>query len=151
MPIDPLTAAFELGKAAINKIWANPEDKARALKELKDLQQKGDLEELNAHVKLMLAQIDVNKIEASNKSIFVAGWRPFIGWVGGFSLAYSGVVHPILEWVFTTIKALGYIPAEIQAPPYVESGVLGAIVSGMLGIGTMRSYDKKKGTQTDKI
>lgn len=151
MSFDPLSAALSLGKTVIEKIWPDPTKRAQELLKLEELHQKGDIAELNAHVQLMLGQLEVNKVEAAHSSIFVAGWRPFVGWVGGFSLAYAGIIHPLLGWVFLTLQGLGYIPETLTTPPFVESGLLGTIVAGMLGIGGMRSYDKKSNNQTDRI
>ena len=151
MSFDPLSAAFDLGKIAIEKIWPDPTKRAEQMRKLEALRQKGDLAELNAHVQLMVGQLDVNKVEAAHKSIFVAGWRPWIGWVGGVSLAYAGILHPLLVWVWTLLQATGKIPVTIEPPPYVAAGLLGTIVTGMLGIGTMRTIDKKNNTQTDRL
>ena len=100
---------------------------------------------------MLIAQLEVNKVEAASGSKFVAGWRPFIGWVGGFSLAYAGIIHPLMVWMFTVAQAMNWMPTGITPPPYIQSGLLGTIVTGMLGIGTMRSFDKVKGTQTESI
>lgn len=148
---DSLDSVFDFGKAAIERIWPDPIKRAEELRKLEELHQKGDLAELNAHVQLMLAQLEVNKAEAKHKSIFVAGWRPFIGWVGGGSLAYAGLIYPLLSWVWSLLQVLEVIPKDIEKPPLIEVGILGTIVTGMLGIGTMRSYDKTKGVQTDSI
>ena len=107
-----------------------------------------DLEDKKIDAGLMKGQMAVNAEEAKHKSIFVAGWRPFIGWVGGFSLAYAGLVYPMLCWVWRLLQAFEVIPKDAEPPPMIESGVLGGIVTGMLGIGGMRSYDKNKGTDT---
>ena len=151
MSLDPLTAAFDLGKIAIEKLWPDPSRRAEELRKLEELKQQGDLSRLNASVKLMLAQIEVNKEEAKSKSLFIAGWRPFIGWAGGFSLAYAGLIYPILLWAWSLLQAFSYIPSGVEPPPFVESATLGAIVTGMLGIGGMRSYDKKNRVHTDKL
>ena len=145
MSFDPISAAFDLGKTAIEKIWPDANKRAEELRKLEELKQAGDLAQLNAHVQLLQGQININVEEAKHKSVFVAGWRPFIGWVGGFSLAYAGFVYPLLTWVWAATGAAG------EPPPFVESGTLTAIVTGMLGIGGMRSYDKLKGNQTDRI
>lgn len=151
MSFDPMTAILDLGKSTIDKIWPDPIKRAEELRKLEELRQAGDIAQLNAHVKLMLGQLEVNKAEAQHKSIFIAGWRPLIGWVGGFSLAYAGLIYPMLTWVWAYLEATGKIPAGMESPPYIETGILGTIVTGMLGIGSMRSYDKSKGTQTDSI
>jgi len=97
---------------------------------------------------LMKGQMEVNKAEAQHKSMFVAGWRPFIGWVGGVALAYQFVLYPLLLWVLAILKSKGI---EVIPPPVFESGPLFAIVTGMLGIGGMRSFDKIRDKQTDRL
>lgn len=151
MSFDPLSAAFDLGKTAIERIWPDPVKRAEEMRKLEELKQKGNLAELNAHVQLMLGQLKVNAAEASHKSIFVAGWRPFIGWCGGAALAYQFLLYPLLTWLWALAQAFGKIPTEVSPPPVLETGVLFSIVTAMLGIGGMRSYDKRNGTQTDKI
>ena len=87
----------------------------------------------------LIAQTEINKVEASHASIFVAGWRPFIGWTGGAGLAYSFVLAPFVEFV---ARANGYV-GEMPMP---DSSQLLTLVTAMLGVGAMRSYDKAKGT-----
>ncbi|HHZ97924.1 MAG TPA: hypothetical protein EYN67_20815 [Flavobacteriales bacterium] len=86
MSFDPLTAALDVGKSLIEKIWPDPVKQSQEIRKLEELHQRGDLAILNAEVQLLLGQINVNKTEANHKSIFVAGWRPFVGWVCGFGL-----------------------------------------------------------------
>ena len=86
MAIDPITSIFELGKTAIEKIWPDANKRAEEMRKLEEMRQSGDLARLELHVQLMLAQLEVNKAEAEHPKVFVAGWRPFIGWTGGFSL-----------------------------------------------------------------
>lgn len=143
--MDAITAILDIGKAAITRIWPDPVKQVEEQRKLIELSQAGDIAQLNAHVQLMLAQIEVNNTQAKSKSVFVAGARPFIIWMGGFSLAWSGVLHPILTWVWAFAEMSG------QPPPLIESGVLASVVTGLLGVSGMRSYDKVRGTQTDKI
>lgn len=89
--------------------------------------------------KELIAQTEVNKIEAAHASIFVAGWRPFIGWTSGVGLAYSLVLAPFIEFV---ARANGYT----QEMPMPDGTALMTLVTAMLGVGAMRSYDKQKGT-----
>ena len=100
---------------------------------------------------LMQGQAQINATEAEHSSIFVAGWRPFIGWVGGFGLLYQFVVYPLLTWAWSFFVAQGWIPAEIASPPVLDFAELMPLILGMLGVGTMRSYDKAKGTDTRKV
>jgi len=87
----------------------------------------------------LLAQTEVNKVEAQHASVFVAGWRPFIGWTGGVGIAYTFVLAPFIEFV---ARAAGYT----QEMPMPDAGQLMTLVTAMLGVGAMRSYDKMKGT-----
>lgn len=151
MAFDPLSAAFELGKSAIERIWPDPIKRAEELRKLEELHQKGDLAQLDAHVKLMLAQLNVNAAEATHKSIFVAGWRPFIGWVGGSAMAYQFVIYPLLVWIWAILQVKDVVPKELDPPPIMETGALFSIVTAMLGIGGMRSFDKIKGVDTKKM
>lgn len=109
------------------------------------------LQEKAIDAQLVKGQLDINIEEAKHKSVFVAGWRPLIGWVGGIALAYQFILYPLMVWGWTWFKAKGWIPVSINPPPVFESGPLFAIVTGMLGIGGMRSFDKVKKTQTDRI
>lgn len=85
------------------------------------------------------AQMEVNKVEAAHSSIFVAGWRPFIGWMGGVALGYAFLLQPILSWF------LAIIGVETPLPkPDTESMM--ALVTAMLGVTAARSFDKWKGT-----
>lgn len=145
MSFDPISAALELGTSVINRIWPDPAKQAEEQRKLQELAQNGRLEELNAHVKLLVGQMEINEESAKHKSVFVAGARPFIIWVGGFSMAWSGVIHPLLVWLVTV-----FYP-EVTPPPLIESGALTAIVTGLLGVGGMRSFDKSKGVETNSI
>lgn len=100
---------------------------------------------------LMREQTKTNQAEARHSSIFVAGWRPFIGWVGGFGLLYQFVVYPLLTWGWSFFVAQGWIPRGMAVPPVLDFAELMPLILGMLGVGTMRSYDKAKGTDTRRM
>jgi len=109
------------------------------------------LQDKQIDASLLLGQMEVNKAEAQHKSVFVAGWRPAIGWVGALALAYQFIVYPLLVWGWSLLQALGYLPAEVPSPPPLPTDALWVIVSGMLGIGAMRSHDKRKGVSTERF
>ena len=88
----------------------------------------------------VIAQVEVNKIEAANANIFVAGWRPFVGWVCGSALAYTFVLQPFLIFILLVSGVV------IPPLPVLDWSALSIILTGMLGIGAMRSFDKLKGT-----
>ena len=150
-PLDALESLFDIGKEAVVRIWPDPIEQAQELRKLEELKQNGDLAKLDAHVKLIMGQLEINKAEANHKSLFVAGWRPFIGWVGGSAMAYQFVVYPMLIWLWVILQAKEIVPKELDPPPVLETGALFSIVTGMLGVGGMRSFDKLKGTDTKKI
>jgi hypothetical protein len=89
-----------------------------------------------------LAQLEVNKAEAANRSLFVAGWRPFIGWVCGFALAYTYVIMPIGMWVVGFFGEK-YVTMLLNAPKL--DGNLWELMFAMLGMAGLRSFDKFKG------
>lgn len=82
--------------------------------------------------KLIELQGEINKIEAQHRTIFVAGWRPFIGWVCGFALAYNFVLRDLLIWFLGTE----------QVPPALQMEHLMTVLVGMLGLGGMRTFEK---------
>lgn len=145
--VDPVTISglFNIGQSLIKRIWPDPAEQAKQLMELQKLEQDGDLARLQAHVQLLVGQMEINKAEARHKSIFVAGWRPFIGWVGGIALAYQFVLYPLLLW------AMAWWFPDVKPPPILDTGALWTIITGMLGIAGMRTFDKTRGTQTDAI
>jgi len=151
MAFDPLTALFDIGKSAIDKIWPDPIKRAEELRKLEEMRQAGDLAQLEAHVKLMLGQIEINVAEAKHKSIFVAGWRPWIGWVGGMALAYQFVLYPLLLWIWAILEVKALVPAGVSPPPVLDTGALSALVASMLGVGAMRSHDKKHKVETNSL
>ena len=99
----------------------------------------------------MVGQLEINKTEAQHKSIFVAGWRPFIGWIGGVALAWQFIAYPVMLWFWAILQVKGIVPAELTAPPILDSAALFAIITAILGVGTMRSVDKRNGVSTERM
>lgn len=137
MSFDPVSALFSVGETLIERIWPDPKIQSEEKLKLLELKQQGDAAQLEYYIVQLRGQLAINVEEAKHKSIFVAGWRPFIGWVGGLSLAYAGIVYPILLFVCAMMEA--------PNPPELDTTLLGTIVTGMLGIGAMRSVDKHNG------
>jgi hypothetical protein len=109
------------------------------------------LQEREIDARLAGGQLDINKAEAQNPSVFMAGWRPSIGWIGAIALGYQFILYPLLLWVWAILEAKTWVPAGAKAPLPLQADMLFAIVTGMLGIAGMRSYEKVKGAQTDRI
>ena len=86
-----------------------------------------------------LVQSEIGKIEATHKSIFVAGWRPFIGWVCGAALAYNFIIRELLIWSLTISGK------EVLPPPALQMEVLTTILYALLGLGGLRTFEKLRG------
>ena len=84
-------------------------------------------------------QIEVNKIGAANRSIFVSGWRPFIGWVCGIAFGWRYIGYPVCA---TVLSAVG---APVELPQIPDWGDLSTVLYGLLGLGAMRTYEKRVG------
>lgn len=121
---------LDIGSRLIDRLIPDPEKKAAAELELLKLSQEGDL-------KKILGQLEINAREAAHPSIFVAGWRPFVGWTCGVGLFYQAVLHNLLNWV-AVMYALPALPA-------MDSELLIYVLGAMLGIAGLRTYEKKSG------
>lgn len=130
---DPISAIASLIQTGVNKIFPDANIKTeQALEIAKEV-----------HEELM-GQIEINKVEAASSSLFVAGWRPFVGWVCGISLGYNFILEPFIQF----LAVLGQIPFDITKLPVLDSGELMSLLMSLLGLGAMRSYDKTQGTST---
>ena len=89
------------------------------------------------HQDLMKAQIEVNKVAASNSNLFVSGWRPFIGWTCGLGMFGNFITIPFANFVLALLEiniVIPLVPLETMMP----------VLMGMLGLGAMRSYEKTR-------
>jgi hypothetical protein len=151
----------DLASRAVNLVTGGVVDKAMAMvdKLIPDKNQamllKSQLETLRAtqehesdmaEVQLMLGQIAVNTEEAKSPSLFVAGARPAIMWICGFGIGWAFVLKPMVEWAYFL-----YTKAPLVGAPILDSGDLMALVTALLGLGGMRSFDKKQGTARDSL
>lgn len=93
---------------------------------------------LAADTQLAIAQTEVNKIEAASTNLFVSGWRPAIGWICAIAMGYHFIFQPLIAFL---AAAGGY---KIELPTF-DMNSLFTVLAGMLGLGTMRSYEKIKG------
>lgn len=128
--IEPI---LELGGKLIDRLWPNPEDKAKAQIELLKLQQNGDLKQLDAELQLAISQAQTNTTEAQSRTLFVAGWRPCVGWTCSSGLLYQMVLRPLL---------IGFSGHDF---PSLEMDTLMTLLFGLLGLGAYRTVEKLKG------
>ena len=100
---------------------------------------------LVAMTSLVQGQLEINKKEAEHSSIFVAGWRPGIGWICGAALAWNFILQPIVSWIAFVAGV------NLEHMPTLDTGELTTILLGMLGLGGLRTYEKKLGVSRDKV
>jgi len=129
---DAITAGSNLIKTIVDKIApdANIEEQGKITAALTEMQ---------SQYALMLSQVDVNKTEAASSSVFVSGWRPFIGWTCGAGLAYVSIIEPLARFISVVIFAY------TGTFPVISTEITLQVLLGMLGLAGMRSYDKANG------
>lgn len=137
MDLTGLGSLFDFGNKLLDKIFPDPATAANAKLELLKLQQTGDLAQLAAETDLAKGQLGINQVEAGSESLFVSGGRPFVIWIGGFGLAYAAIVEPIARFVAAVVfNYTGLFPA-------LDTTITLQVLGGLLGLGALRSYDKK--------
>ena len=121
MDITGIGAVSDLASTVIGKIWP---DKTEAEKQ-----------QLAAAVMVVQGQLDINKVEAASPSVFVSGWRPFIGWVCGSACAWNWIGLPVVKVIAATLDhPLNLSPADLSE--------MMPILFGLLGLGTLRTIEK---------
>jgi hypothetical protein len=119
-------ALLGLGGKLIDKLIPDPAARDAAKLELLKLQQSGELA-------AMVAQTDINKVEAANPSVFVSGWRPAVGWVCALAMAYQYLIRPFLAAFYPVLTFPGL------------DDNLWQLLAGMLGLGGLRTFEKLNG------
>ena len=152
MAFDPLTAVLGVAGKVIERLWPDPADQQKALQAMEELKQKGDLAFLDADVQLLTGQLEINKMEAQHGGWYKGGWRPAVGWICAFALAYKFIIQPFM---IAIVQIIAYIMgAEELFPleylPVIEWSELSVVLLGMLGIGGMRTYEKRKTQGNDQ-
>ncbi|MGH8899503.1 MAG: 3TM-type holin [Egibacteraceae bacterium] len=124
--VGPVAALID---TVVKRVIPDPEIQARLTLEL-----------AKADWSIVQAQLSVNAEEAKHESVFVAGWRPFIGWVCGASLAWNFVALPLVTF------AAGASGAALPPLPELAVDTLMPVLLGMLGLGGLRTYEKVTGS-----
>ena len=131
--MNPLFIApiLEIGKSLLDRF--GPEDQSkRRLMEAEFLRMAAEGE-----LKQTIAQLEINAKEAAHPSVWVSGWRPFFGWAGGAGFVYATILQPLIAW--------GAAIKGWPAPPALNLDLLWVVITGMLGIGGLRTFEKAKG------
>jgi len=116
----------------LDKFIEDKDQKAKLAHEVATMAQKHAQE-------LAKGQLEINKAEAQSRSIFVAGWRPFIGWTCGIAMFWHFVGVPI------TMFFVSWFSMEIAELPQFDMNSLMTVLLGMLGLGGLRTFEKTKG------
>jgi hypothetical protein len=127
-----LTGAGEIADlvtTAINKIWPDKSEQEK--------------QQLAAAVMVVQGQLDINKVEAASPSVFVAGWRPFIGWTCGVACGWNWIGLPVAKFLLT------WFGHPIDVSPADVSEMM-PVLMGMLGLGGLRTYEKVKNAEGNR-
>lgn len=128
---------FSLGSTIIDKLFPDKNEAAKMKIRLVELQQAGEFKEIDTQKELALGQMEINKVEAASDNMFVAGWRPAVGWCCVAAMGSNYLAVPMLAWISPIL--------ELPPPPRLELGELLPILLGMLGLGAMRTQEKIAG------
>jgi hypothetical protein len=115
----------------IDSLFTTDEERANAKLKVLELHSKGDL-----------AQLAVNTAEAASESLFVSGWRPFIGWVCGAAFAYSFLIQPFFAFVSWATFAYSGEELPLSTLPVLDLAMMMPVLMGMLGLGGLRTFEK---------
>ena len=127
-----LTTLIEPATKLLDKVIEDKDQKAKLAHELATMADK------LAHEQ-QLAQMAINKEEASSGSLFKGGWRPFVGWVCGVAFCYHFIIQPVIIFI---VALTGIIIPDL---PSFNMNTLLTVLGGLLGIGGLRTYEKQKG------
>lgn len=141
MSLDPVTAGIdavrEIGGSLIKHFFHDPAQQAAAEEKMAELEKSGELE-------VIAGQLRINEAEAKSTNWFVAGWRPFVGWVCGFGLLYAAMIEPIARFIVAVIlKYAGVFPE-------IDTTITMQVLFGLLGLGGMRMWEKIKGAEGNR-
>ena len=127
MDITGLGAVADLATTVINKLFPDKSEQEK--------------QQLALALTAMQGQLDANKAEGANPNLFVAGWRPFVGWICGTGFGVQFVIGPLVEW------GSGAFGHSVKFPP-MDLGTMMPLLLGMLGLGGMRTAEKINGVNS---
>ena len=138
--MDPITisAIFGIGGKIIDKLFPDPEQRAKAQLEMLNMQQAGEFKMFEVLGQSDTNQTSINIEEAKSDSLFKSGWRPYIGWVCGGGFSYQLLFRPIFSWFAENMW-------HWTAMPSLEMETLMTLTFGVLGLGAYRTYEKTRG------
>lgn len=135
--LSALVPVMPVLEKVFDRVFPNPEDKAKAQLEVLKMTQAGEFRALDSVDKSDANQAAINEVEAASGNLFVSGWRPAAGWVCVLAMACQFFIVPLLSWV--AANTVGW-----PAPPRLDLQELMYLLFGMLGLGGLRSFDKSR-------
>jgi hypothetical protein len=135
MPFDPISGAEQIVNTVLGRVLPDKGARDAATANL-------DLTSLQGDIAQVLGQISVDKTEAGSQSVFVAGWRPYIGWILGTALGYGLVLQPFIVLGLVVFHNT-FDPAKL---PVLDAKTVLELLGAMLGFGAFRTIDKATGT-----
>jgi len=135
MAFDPITAVTEVVGKVLDRVLPDKAANDAAKAQLLQMQVAGEIASVTG-------QLDIDKVEAASSSTFVAGWRPFIGWICGLALAVDFIIRPFFMWGC----ALAHYPAEF---PTLDMSELYPLIFAMLGMGALHVTQDVMNKKTD--
>jgi len=136
-----LGSLFDFGSKVLERIFPDPKDRLDAQQKLLELQQTGELAKLASETELAKGQLSINQEEARSGDKFASRWRPMIGYICGFAFAYKFVVQPFLIFILVSFGS----NFDYHKLPELNWAEMSPVLLGLLGLGGMRSYEKKNG------
>lgn len=131
MAFDPITAALDLGSKIVDRVLPDKAANDAAKAQLAQMVTAGEIQQITG-------QLTIDQTEAGSQSLFVAGWRPFVGWICGAGLGYEFILRPLLTFL------VGFWRPAYGAPG-LDMGTLLELLLALLGMGAMRTIDKING------
>lgn len=144
MDLTGLGAVFDFGSKVLERIFPDPTERLKAQNALAQLQQSGELAKLAADTDILKAQAAIDQEEAKSPNWFIAGWRPFVGWICGLGLFYVSIIEPLARFI-----AQVYFHYDGKFPA-IDTTLTMQVLLGMLGVATMRSIEKVKGAEGNR-
>ena len=136
----PIVAVISAVSSLLDRVIPDPQKAAEAKIKLAELAAKGESDELAALVAMTAAQTEILKIDAASDSFFQKGWRPMAAW----TCVIVGFIYPLVRIVVPWVLKVSGVEGVPELPA-LDTGEMIAMLTGMLGLGTMRSVERQKG------
>lgn len=134
MALDPITGLLNLGNTILDRVLPDKQANDAAKAQLLQAQINGDIAG-------MVAQAQIDTVEAASQSTFVAGWRPFVGWACGCAFIYAYILQPCIK----VVAVLTHNHFDASLFPVVDTSDMMPVLLGMLGLGAARTVEKING------